>query len=247
MFVWSCSYEKRGYHCWVFVFVVWEILLLFYLRLPSNWYLTYSDILFPSAVKPKIIVCQNSTFWLRLYVSSHTFSKSLGGIFTSFLLVKLVKKLGNLSDFGKSMSLFARKSETDIQKQTVRIFVKHVDVEHRAPIHQRHHNATTTQQRHHRHNYCFPLSSLSQSFVIVVITFLLLLPLINLNNINEAVAYIPNNTNRTSACHTAQETTEQLMAVHHICYYCGLFVRVTTLGLRWTVTSPSSMRKIIRL
>ena len=73
------------------------------------------------ANKPKIIVCQNSTFWLRLYVSSHTFSKSLGGIFASFLLVKLVKKLGNLSDFGKSMSLFARKSETDIQKQTVRI------------------------------------------------------------------------------------------------------------------------------
>ncbi len=43
-------------------------------------------------------------------------------ICASFLLVKLVKKLGNLSDFGKSMSLFARKSETDIQKQTVRIF-----------------------------------------------------------------------------------------------------------------------------
>lgn len=72
--------------------------------------------------KPKIFVCQNSTFWLRLYVSSHTFSKSLRGIFASFLLVKLVKKLGNLSDFGKSMWVFARKSETDIQKQTVRIW-----------------------------------------------------------------------------------------------------------------------------
>ena len=44
--------------------------------------------------KPKIFVCQNSTFWLRLYASSHTFSKSLGGIFASFLLVNLAKVLG---------------------------------------------------------------------------------------------------------------------------------------------------------
>ena len=34
---------------------------------------------------------------------------------------KTLKKLGNLLDFGKSMPVFARKSETDIQKQTVRI------------------------------------------------------------------------------------------------------------------------------
>ncbi len=143
------------------------------------------------AVKPKIFVCQNSTFWLRWYVSSHTFSKSLGGIFASFLLVKLVKKLGNLSDFGKSMSTFARKSETDIQKQTVRIW-GFFDEAHRIP--------STIRQRHHNDAIYYniaavPPSQLLLSFIIiiiiiiliVVITFLLLLPLINLNYINEAV------------------------------------------------------------
>ena len=75
----------------------------------------------PSSMKAQNFCMSEFDVLAKIVCQFTYFFQILERDFCCFLLVKLVKKLGNLSDFGKSMSTFARKSETDIQKQTVRI------------------------------------------------------------------------------------------------------------------------------